>query len=696
MPSLFVLHCTDLSFAEEVCVVQAYARRVACDHDHTLIRTTPERQPLYTGIAKLTSNFYTAQQTAQQYARRGYTVTQRNARHCLGFTYPQLMYAPLGDPAAAPSQVVLCPPVGAGTMKARWQQLVDELVASGVTEIISICTGSGPQLRGARCLHRITAPQVFDILAGAQVVVGPCGDYMYVAALCNTARVVWGVDDTARRRLQSAWNPNAARVAILDGAVGDVDVPAVVAATTSELAVARATVPGGVVYVAVGSDYRIVAARSVVSLRRYFRGPVMVLTDEQDGVLTQLARECAVDVRVVAVDANTAHERSRLIKTQLTKYCHYDPCVFIDADSLVLGSIDGLWRAVIDADIAAASTGTFSTVINTARNRRMVDLEGVAQDWEATAAKSDSLDAFHFSTSTLVWRRTPRVLALFDAWLKEWQRFKLRDQPAFIRAYQQTKVPVALLDAVYMCWTPAARSLDGVIICSAGLDGKLRQNHARFFGAAAVRRWPQEQRPAYCNLTSPEKSTLVAHIDNFELRGRLLPYPGIYSYGGCDSALRLIRAYSPREISSVVELGATSCGTLAALARFVSPPGDLVGVSYHTDAARADAVTVLTQLRGAGYSARTCKADRAGVSLPHNIDLLHVLPGASELTGRELYELCCSHLPSGAFVLAYAVDVNDMVAQFFEEVRSRARYTITLPADDRRYSTRAAIGVAIV
>lgn len=58
-------------------------------------------------------------------------------------------------------------------------------------------------------------------------------------------------------------------------------------------------------------------------------------------------------------------------------------------------------------------------------------------------------NSVQFNSGVMVWRRCPAVLALFETWQAEWQRFQQHDQLALLRAIQVTQTPIVTLPQIY-------------------------------------------------------------------------------------------------------------------------------------------------------------------------------------------------------------------------------------------------------
>lgn len=205
---------------------------------------------------------------------------------------------------------------------------------------------------------------------------------------------------------------------------------------------------GRVVYVATGSPYIQVAALSIVSLRRFFAGPVTLLGIEPlPPRLRKYLENRQVDV--VQVDVGTKHTwlASRHLKTQLPLYCTDKVCLFIDADTMVRAAVDQLWTYVTDDKPLALTRADFATMaaLGNVVHMRRADFSA---DYRCTLKRTGPGWPYYSST-TMVWRRTPQLLKLFTTWHDEFERFKSCDMLPLTRAIHGTGMPIVQLPSTY-------------------------------------------------------------------------------------------------------------------------------------------------------------------------------------------------------------------------------------------------------
>jgi len=209
-------------------------------------------------------------------------------------------------------------------------------------------------------------------------------------------------------------------------------------------------VSSGVVYIATGHDYIVAAAMSIGSLRRVYRGNVMLLTDTNVSYLSKLSKYLDVDVLVHGTKEAHAGRSSRILKTQVASLCPYSSAIFLDADTLVFKPIDALWKAPTAAKPIAMTTGLKHPTVGTLNDPQLFARPDIrfAEEYKLTLAAAGP-DAPYYSSSTMSWKRTPELLELFRVWHQEWSRIRVSDMPALARALAITGVGVVLLSSCF-------------------------------------------------------------------------------------------------------------------------------------------------------------------------------------------------------------------------------------------------------
>jgi glycosyltransferase involved in cell wall biosynthesis len=197
----------------------------------------------------------------------------------------------------------------------------------------------------------------------------------------------------------------------------------------------------GVLYLAIGEDYVDLTAQSIAFLRRHgYDGPVRVVTDQEPW-------PDASDIEFVRVPAVAGEWGSRYYKTQLDQF-GFSTTLFLDSDTLPIGSIEPLWDELRWGDICLAhdiqaTAGQF-----------------VQANWAKPHLDSGELrlmrepgfsELGYYNSGVILWRRTEATRRLFDSWRREWLRFRNLDQMALARALKAEPVAVHTLSPVWNC-----------------------------------------------------------------------------------------------------------------------------------------------------------------------------------------------------------------------------------------------------
>ena len=199
----------------------------------------------------------------------------------------------------------------------------------------------------------------------------------------------------------------------------------------------------GVLYLAIGEAYRGPLIASITSLRRYgYHGPVRVVTD-QPGWLPP-----ALNCETVLVPHLGDGFAARHYKTQLEQYA-FDSTVFLDADTVPVADIAGIWKVLDTCDLAMApdlfpSPG--DAITNNRRKERWHDEWG---DESRLMIRLGLTSRPYFNSGVMVFRRTAQITQLFSAWHQEWRRYSRMDQMALVRAAAMTGTPVHALPNVW-------------------------------------------------------------------------------------------------------------------------------------------------------------------------------------------------------------------------------------------------------
>ena len=189
----------------------------------------------------------------------------------------------------------------------------------------------------------------------------------------------------------------------------------------------------GVVYVCCGSDWPKVLQCSLVTLRKYYAGPVTVFTDDATKDLEDVCFWQDAELVEVKVDSPNPHYASRHIKTRIMELCPYPLGLFIDADTVILCDPMTALESLRGCDIAMTTETPCPTVGS--REYRNNPPDGVA-----TLALCGA-EFPHYHSSTIVFTRTAATLHLSRLWHGEWLAMadtfanrRIQDQPALARA----------------------------------------------------------------------------------------------------------------------------------------------------------------------------------------------------------------------------------------------------------------------
>lgn len=175
----------------------------------------------------------------------------------------------------------------------------------------------------------------------------------------------------------------------------------------------------GIIYVAYGDLAKKSCELSLKSAKKMHPGvPVAVISD---------IHIPGADVDVIQSEGTKG---AREYKTQTYHYTPFEYTLYLDADTLVVGSLAAGFVALQAGwDIAAA--------LDYRQSLGRVD-HLPENDKQATIERIGTGEFPHYNTGMLFYRKSPETERLFDLWFSEWGKFKYRDQGAFIRAFHQS------------------------------------------------------------------------------------------------------------------------------------------------------------------------------------------------------------------------------------------------------------------
>jgi hypothetical protein len=217
---------------------------------------------------------------------------------------------------------------------------------------------------------------------------------------------------------------------------------------------ARPAKPGanrGVVYLALGESYTSLVTDSARTLRLHgYDGPVRVVTDAPSHELVDL--EC----ETLVVGSLPGGFASRFHKTQLNRWA-FERTLFLDADTIVISSIDEVWQLLAGRDMAMAPDMHASVADVIARS--VNDPSRRAPEYQLMQ-ELGLIDRRYYNSGVMLWDQNGRVSRMFHRWHQEWNRFGGEDQLALVRAIAATGTKVATLDSAWNRRPKAFSSVD--------------------------------------------------------------------------------------------------------------------------------------------------------------------------------------------------------------------------------------------
>ena len=178
----------------------------------------------------------------------------------------------------------------------------------------------------------------------------------------------------------------------------------------------------GVLYVAYGARAVREAQESIGSLRAYHDWPVAVVGDEIAG-----AQHVGCPDRGMP---------GRWAKVNLLSLSPFDRTLYLDADTRVHGKLDAGFRILDDGWelVIVPSEGQSQPLHSLTDEERRATQDELGDEWPLM-----------LNTGVMWLRRTDGTERLFAEWRREWERFRLHDQGALLRALEKRPVKVWLL-----------------------------------------------------------------------------------------------------------------------------------------------------------------------------------------------------------------------------------------------------------
>jgi hypothetical protein len=113
---------------------------------------------------------------------------------------------------------------------------------------------------------------------------------------------------------------------------------------------------GGVIYYNAGTSHLVRMMISLATLRRFYGGPVTILSEENDSseICFQIAEALQAEVKEWNCGIPAGKNRRLLAKTRYHLGSPYDITIALDSDTLILGPIEELFRQAQDSEFCVA------------------------------------------------------------------------------------------------------------------------------------------------------------------------------------------------------------------------------------------------------------------------------------------------------------------------------------------------------
>ena len=181
----------------------------------------------------------------------------------------------------------------------------------------------------------------------------------------------------------------------------------------------------GVVYVACGAAAIKEASESIKTLRRYHpTWEIAVISDT-----------CIRGTRCINAVDISGGTPGRWAKTRLDILSPYDDTLFLDADTRIYGDLG------VGFDILNRG---WELIMVPSLPQGEESLQHLSEE-ERDVTMAETMQPLQLNTGVMWFRKTERVKALFVEWRRQWQRFKDKDQGAFLRALELCPVALWLL-----------------------------------------------------------------------------------------------------------------------------------------------------------------------------------------------------------------------------------------------------------
>lgn len=191
----------------------------------------------------------------------------------------------------------------------------------------------------------------------------------------------------------------------------------------------------GVIYIAYGDSAAYYAKRSIDSLRRVHPDlPVSAIATPPDGTVEGASK------LLTPFFYNGQLQGARLAKFELFRMTPHDYTLYLDADTIPYHSLEVGFKMLQDG---------FDMVIVPSHN------QGKDIFWHIDRAEREAtlnelgITPVQLQAGIFWFAKNERVGKFFAEWRKEWERFGLHDQAAFMRALQNVPLSLFLLGRVF-------------------------------------------------------------------------------------------------------------------------------------------------------------------------------------------------------------------------------------------------------
>lgn len=201
----------------------------------------------------------------------------------------------------------------------------------------------------------------------------------------------------------------------------------------------------GVISVAIGKSYRDMAVKGLTSVRKFWSGPILLISDKEDPRIKALG----VVTKVVSCERSFA---TRFWKTQVGLIAPFKHAIFIDCDVLVVNSFDRLWYEPHRSTLAICSD--LRPTLDEAAYYSGRHYRYKPEEVDETLTRCGTATP-HYNSGIFVWKRSYKAKRLFKTWHRQWKTFKMYDQFALARSIAIVKPKIRELPNRYNA-SPAA------------------------------------------------------------------------------------------------------------------------------------------------------------------------------------------------------------------------------------------------